>query len=199
MGAMNFTRTALKNLFSRPATRNYPFEAREYPERYRGRVAINIDDCIMCGLCMRRCPADAITVDREHKTWSIQRMSCVQCSLCVNGCPKKCLSMEQRYTEPSAEKTVDTVVQPVKEEAGAAGNGAAEVHTSGTAQTAAGGVPQADTSVCVFCTLCAKNCPAEAITVDRGEKKWELNRDLCLRCGLCASKCPKKCIEMKQD
>ena len=32
--------------------------------------------------------------------------------------------------------------------------------------------PQADLDVCVFCTLCARKCPAEAITVDRAEKKW---------------------------
>lgn len=187
MSIMNFTRTALKNFFSKPATRNYPFEQREYPERYRGRVAINIDDCIMCGLCMKKCPADAITVDRDKKTWSIQRMSCVQCSLCVGSCPKKCLSMEQRYSEPSAEKTVDTVVQPPKET------------DKPEAAVTAGGVPNADTSVCVYCTLCAKNCPAGALTVDRTEKKWALDRDACVGCGLCASKCPKKCIEMKQD
>lgn len=186
MSIMNFTRTALKNFFSRPATRNYPFEERKYPERYRGRVAINIDDCIMCGLCMKKCPADAITVDREHKTWSIQRMSCVQCSLCVNGCPKKCLSMEQHYSEPAAEKTVYTVAQPVKE-------------SEKPSEQTAGGLPQADTSLCVYCTLCAKNCPVGALTVNREEKKWELDRNACVGCGLCASKCPKKCIEMKQD
>lgn len=187
MGVMNFSRTALKNLFSKPATSNYPFEERKYPERYRGKVSINIDECIMCGLCMKRCPADAITVDRDKKTWSINRMSCVQCSYCVNGCPKKCLSMEQHYSEPAPDKTVDVVVQPVKESEGNAD------------APKAGGKPQADTSVCVFCTLCAKNCPASALTVDRAEKKWELDREACVGCGLCASKCPKKCIEMKQD
>ncbi len=186
MSLMNFTRTALKNFFSRPVTRNYPFVEREYPERYRGRVAIDIDDCIMCSLCMKRCPADAITVERDKKTWSIQRMSCVQCALCVNSCPKKCLSMERHYAEPSSEKTVYTVTQPVKE-------------SEKTERQEAGGIPEADTSVCVFCTLCAKNCPAGAILVDRTEKKWELNKDACVGCGLCASKCPKKCIEMKQD
>ncbi len=115
MGVMNFGKTALKNLFSKPATSKYPFEERTYPERYRGKVAINIDDCIMCGLCMRKCPTGAITVDRENKTWMIERMSCVQCAFCVGNCPKKCLSMEQHYSEPSVEKTVDKFIQPVKE------------------------------------------------------------------------------------
>ena len=52
---------------------------------------------------------------------------------------------------------------------------------------------------CVFCTLCAKKCPKEAITVDRAEKKWALNKDLCVSCGLCESSCPKKCISMVED
>ena len=59
--------------------------------------------------------------------------------------------------------------------------------------------PQADTEVCVFCTLCAKKCPQGAITVDRAEKKWELNKDACVSCGLCESNCPEKCISMKEE
>ena len=33
MAFMDFTRTALKNLFSKPATRQYPQVPREYPAR----------------------------------------------------------------------------------------------------------------------------------------------------------------------
>ena len=89
MAIMNFSFTALKNLFSKPATANYPEVPREYPERSRGHVEINIDDCIMCGICSRKCMSGAITIDRANKTWSIERMGCVQCSACVNACPKK--------------------------------------------------------------------------------------------------------------
>ena len=180
MAFMNFSKIAFKNLFSKPATEKYPFEAKEYPERYRGRVVIDIEDCVICGLCAKRCPANAITVDREKKTWTIERMSCVQCSHCVDSCAKKCLHMEQKYTEPAEKKVTDVFTKPEEE----------------TKKTT-GGKPQADTSVCVFCTLCAKNCPVGALTVDRAEKKWELNKETCVGCGLCASKCPKKCIEMK--
>ena len=72
MKLMDFTKIALKNLFSKPATSNYPFEPAVYPERSRGHVEINIDDCIMCGMCMRKCPSGAITVDRNKKEWSIE-------------------------------------------------------------------------------------------------------------------------------
>ena len=54
---MDFSKQAIKNLFSKPATSNYPFTPKEYPERSRGHIEINIDDCIMCGMCMRKCPS----------------------------------------------------------------------------------------------------------------------------------------------
>lgn len=79
MKLMDFTGFALKNLFSKPATKNYPAEPAVYPERSRGHIEIDIDDCIMCGMCQRKCPSGAITVDRATRTWSIERMGCVQC------------------------------------------------------------------------------------------------------------------------
>ena len=79
MAFMDFTRTALKNLFSKPATRQYPQVPREYPARSRGHVEIDMDACILCGLCSRKCPSGAITVDRAAGTWSIDPAGCLWC------------------------------------------------------------------------------------------------------------------------
>lgn len=111
MHSMRFAKTAIKNLFSAPATRPYPEQPREYPERTRGHVQIDIDTCILCGLCSRKCPTGAITVDRTKKTWSIMRFGCIQCGCCVETCPKKCLTMKNTYTEPGAQKTEDTFLK----------------------------------------------------------------------------------------
>ncbi|NLJ32127.1 MAG: 4Fe-4S binding protein [Clostridiales bacterium] len=108
MNVFSFSKTTLKNLFSAPATRPYPQQPRQYPERTRGHVEIDIEHCVFCGLCSRKCPADAIRVDRAAGTWSIERFGCIQCSYCVDSCPKKCLSMKQTYTAPAPEKSVDT-------------------------------------------------------------------------------------------
>lgn len=64
MNTMKFTSVALKNLFSKPATRPYPEQPREYPDRTRGHVEVDIDTCVLCSLCARKCPTGAITVDR---------------------------------------------------------------------------------------------------------------------------------------
>ena len=58
------------------------------------------------------------------------------------------------------------------------------------------GKPVNDPSKCIYCTLCAKKCPQEAITVDRKAKTWELNDDDCVCCGTCQSVCPKDAIIM---
>lgn len=112
MSLFSFTKTELRNLFSKPATRPYPREPRKYPARTRGHIENDIDACILCGLCARKCPTGAIKVDRAGKTWSISRFSCIQCGACVESCPKKSLSMNQSYTQPGAEKTTDVEVKP---------------------------------------------------------------------------------------
>lgn len=183
MGLMDFTGFALKNLFSKPATSNYPFEPATYPERSRGHIEIDIDSCIMCGMCQRKCPSSAITVDKATRTWSIERMGCVQCENCVAGCPKKCLSIKPGYTDPSAEKTVDSFSQPIPEKPATSANADAPALTSGKITN--------DMSTCICCGLCARACPVGAITADVKAKTWTINRDECMQCGACIDACKK--------
>jgi len=114
MSILSFSKTVLHNLFSKPATRNYPQVPRIYTERTRGQIGIKIDDCIFCGICSRKCPTGAIAVVRETKNWSIKRFGCIQCGECVGVCPKKCLTMLQTYTAPNATKTVEEFIQILK-------------------------------------------------------------------------------------
>lgn len=185
MGLMKFTGFALKNLFSKPATSNYPFEPATYPERSRGHIEIDIDDCIMCGMCQRKCPSGAITVDRAAKTWSIERMGCVQCENCVEGCPKNCLHIVPGYTAPSTEMVVDSYSQPVVQAP------AKESEQGNNEPSLTSGKIINDMSKCILCGLCARQCPAECITVDREAKSWTINRDDCMQCGACIDACKK--------
>ena len=88
----------LRSLFGRPATRMYPAVPREYVQGSRGHIEIAINECIFCGLCQRKCPAQALSVRREAKEWEINRLRCVSCNFCVDVCPTKCLSMAQGYS-----------------------------------------------------------------------------------------------------
>jgi len=42
---------------------------------------------------------------------------------------------------------------------------------------------------CIGCTLCAQNCPADAIAM-RPYRRHEINDALCVRCGTCKAVCP---------
>lgn len=108
---ISFMRIALRNLFRKPATRLYPAVPREYPVRTRGSIAITIEDCIFCGLCSKKCPTSAITVDKGESSWQIHRFGCIQCGACVEACPKKCLAMHTAYTAPGKEKTEEKFVK----------------------------------------------------------------------------------------
>lgn len=112
MSVMTFTKQALKNLFSAPATTSYPAAPAEYKERTRGHIEIKEDQCILCGMCMRSCPPGAIKVDRAGLTWTIDRFDCIQCGYCTEKCPKKCLSLVPGYQAPGPEKYITTVNVP---------------------------------------------------------------------------------------
>ena len=106
MFLVSMTKTVLKSLFSKPATLMYPFEKRQPYNQTRGSVQIDIKNCIFCSLCQKKCPTRAIIVDKEAKTWEIERFKCILCNYCVDTCPKKCLQMSNTYSSPlaSAEK-----------------------------------------------------------------------------------------------
>ena len=111
MALINFNKTVLHNLVSKPKTRK---AEKEYPVGTRGHVENDMDLCILCGLCSIKCPTHAITVDKNEKTWSIRPMSCIQCRCCVDNCPKKSLSMGLRFQEPGTEKVTKTFKQSEK-------------------------------------------------------------------------------------
>lgn len=195
MATFKIGKVVLKSLFKKPATKitaDQPIITKNWKARTRGHIDIDKDQCILCGMCMRKCPANAITVDRAGSTWEIQRMQCIQCGSCVEVCPKKCLSMAPEYTEPGVEKVVDKFDIPKKEKP-------APKAAPAAAAAPAGDGPEGvalDTSTCIVCGLCAKNCPVGAITVDRKERTWSIDRDACVQCGLCVEKCPKNSLSM---
>ena len=99
-------KTVTKNLVKGPSTLMYPKRKRVFTKITRGQVENDINNCIFCGLCSKRCPTYAIVVTKEPKEWEIDRLKCCTCNLCVEVCPKKCLSMDNHYSPPVTEKTM---------------------------------------------------------------------------------------------
>jgi ech hydrogenase subunit F len=148
---MPLTGMTLKNLFRKPATKMYPLQAPQYSSRSKGHVTNIIEDCILCGICEKRCPTHAITVDKAAESWTIDNFNCIQCLSCVRACPKKCLVMEPEYTKAATSKSTQTVTKPALSEAEQAAKAAREQEkqeriAAALAKKAAKQVAEADTA-----------------------------------------------------
>ena len=51
-----------------------------------------------------------------------------------------------------------------------------------------------DIKECNLCSLCARACPAQCITVDRQKMTWECDPFECVYCGVCSDVCSRNCL-----
>ena len=79
MGSFKLGKMTLGGLFKKPETLMYPVETKTPPAGLKGHVVNDVDRCILCGICQKRCPCAAIVVDKPARTWTIDRFRCVQC------------------------------------------------------------------------------------------------------------------------
>ena len=217
-----FVREAVAKLFSKPSCNMYPFVESEAAPNYRGRIVFHPETCINCNMCERVCAGGAIThtVEKTEEgddriTRSFDLGSCTFCSTCADFCTRHSIELTQDYHMIGIEEgdlivsgtfVKKAVKKPAPKPAApkAEGEPPAAAPTEAKEEEAApaaptiqprgDGKPTQDPSKCVYCTICARKCPGEALTVDRKEKTWTLDEDKCVACGTCADVCPKNAI-----
>ena len=194
-----------------PKAEEKPAAAPAVKLREDGKPVQDPDKCVYCTICAKKCPAGALTVDRANKTWELDEDLCVACGTCAGVCPKKAIYMPGYEPAPAAPAPAPKAEEASKAEKKPAEEKPAEEavkesrsepvesepkkdEASAALQPRDDGKPVQDPDKCVYCTICAKKCPAGALTVDRAAKTWELDEDLCVACGTCAEVCPKKAI-----
>ena len=213
-----FLREALASLFKKSSCAMYPARPAPAARGYRGRIVFHADKCINCMMCERVCSGNAIThsVEKTEEGDKITRSfylgSCTFCATCMDFCGHGAIEFTDDY-HMIATKEEDLIVSgsfikkpPVKKappappaekkpEAPKPEEPACEAprEEAPEPETPAG-KPVQDPDKCVYCTLCAKNCPAGAIEVDRASKSWKLDAESCVGCGSCVSCCPKQCL-----
>ena len=114
---LNSMGAAWRHLFTPSVTLQYPTEKWTMPERSRGRLHNNVDDCIGCGQCARACPTNCILIQTEKRgkeepevfasdgtvkklrtvVFDIDMALCCYCGLCTFACPTHCLGMVGDY------------------------------------------------------------------------------------------------------
>ena len=113
---MTMLSTVLKNLVSGPVTTKYPNVPADIPKGNRGRLDWDMEKCILCGLCQKRCPPLAVTMDKNVGTISLQVHRCISCGVCADICPKSAISVAPEYSAPSYAKELRTYKKEMKEE-----------------------------------------------------------------------------------
>ena len=91
---------AIREIFRKKKTLNYPFEKGKISSRFRGEHALRRypngeERCIACKLCEAVCPAQAITIESEERSdgsrkttrYDIDMIKCIYCGLCEESCP----------------------------------------------------------------------------------------------------------------
>ena len=119
--------------------------------------------CLGYGSCVKACPFDAIHVVNGIAV--VDKEACKACGKCVAACPKHLIELipyDAKYVVACSSKEKGPVT--MKE----------------------------CTVGCIGCTLCAKNCPNEAVKIENFLST--IDQDKCEGCGICMEKCPKKSI-----
>jgi len=109
----------LRQLGRRSVTQHYPDVLPQLPPRARGVIALQEENCTVCMLCARECPAWCIYIDshkeveapaseggkeRSHNMldrFAIDYSLCMYCGICIEVCPFDALhwSPEFEYAE----------------------------------------------------------------------------------------------------
>ena len=152
--------------------------------------SFDLGSCTFCNTCADFCTRHSIELTRDYHMLGIEEGDLIVSGTFMKAPPKK----------PAPKPAAAPAAKPAAAAPAAAAPAAAEAPKAEAAPAAPAveprgdGTPAQDPSKCVYCTICARKCPAGALTVDRAAKTWTLDEDLCVGGGTCAESCPKKCI-----
>ncbi len=96
-------------------TIKYPYEKCIINNNGRYNININMNDCIVCKLCLKICPTNCINIDTVKsknnslytsnglkknllaKNFIIDMNKCMYCGMCLDICPTSCITMDNSY------------------------------------------------------------------------------------------------------
>lgn len=103
---------AVKSLFKKPATINYPAQKANFPAGFRGKLTFDPSVCVGCKLCMKDCPSHAIEIlpGEEGKFRAVVHLDkCIYCGQCTDSCRKGALRCTTEFELAAYERGSLTV------------------------------------------------------------------------------------------
>ncbi|MBQ2931827.1 MAG: RnfABCDGE type electron transport complex subunit B [Clostridia bacterium] len=121
--------------------------------------------CLGFGSCVAKCKFGALSL--QNGVAVVDREKCTNCGACMAECPRHII---KRVPYSAKTVVVCTSKDKGKDTRNACGVG------------------------CIGCGICAKNCEAQAITVEGNCASVDYTK--CTGCGVCQEKCPRDVIRM---
>lgn len=85
------------------AAKQFPKPAEYYSNNFHAKV--DLDKCNGCGVCIKRCPMDAVELVEEKAAVNLDR--CIGCGNCVPTCGMKAMSLQMKDDPIEPPKTRD--------------------------------------------------------------------------------------------
>lgn len=163
---------AFKAASESPFTIQYPYTPSPPPLTFRGRPEYDEERCVGCGVCVDRCPSNAIGIEDlglERKL-TIQYDFCVHCAFCNYKCiPIEGIRPTQKFSLVVTDRgqALYSIKKPTV-------------------------VVRVNEDLCIGCARCEFACKFEAIKVLKKNDRWvsEVDSVKCKGCGVCVSTCP---------
>ncbi len=165
------------------------------------------DGCILCGLCMRVCPRDAIRVEREVDLKKLRRGEisigdgCIECRLCVENCPTKAIKIYHGKPEIDESKCIYCEICSRICPMDVISVRCDSCRIIAEAKDAVSGKVVVDESSCSTCGMCSEVCPTGVISVTKlfdGVQRWDGERCL-IDCTVCRDICPNNAISYSYE
>ncbi len=184
---------AVKQLFKKPHTIQYPYESTEASDNYRGFHHNDLDQCIGCGNCSTICQNDAIDmISLENIEGSagdsglrprIDHGRCCWCALCIDVCPTGSLNLTKDYVFVSDDPN-DFLWTPGLD------NPNGKDNLSYTCDK--------DTSLSLYDRVPMRELEGKErvksfaeVVLGYSEEEARAEADRCISCGLCTEACPE--------